>query len=109
MVHATDCCRWLDLYSDAIGVQYARLQAGQRGALSPHVFSTSAIAYDGLSRLVSQLQQRVFLLAWTHCWLQVWSVRCVKDAACQKGGAGCQQRRSFAALFVPAHDCLRWT
>ncbi|KAG5178428.1 P-loop containing nucleoside triphosphate hydrolase protein [Tribonema minus] len=51
IVVAVNPYRWLDLYSDELGARYARMKAGERNQLTPHVFSTSAIAYDGLSRL----------------------------------------------------------
>jgi hypothetical protein len=45
--------RWLDLCSGAVGARYADIRADMRGDLPPHVYSTGAMAYSGLTRQVS--------------------------------------------------------
>ncbi|CAM9987258.1 unnamed protein product, partial [Ectocarpus sp. 8 AP-2014] len=42
--------RWLDLYGEERRKQYAGMVRGERSRLPPHVYSTSAVAFAGLSK-----------------------------------------------------------
>ncbi|CAM9893048.1 unnamed protein product [Ascophyllum nodosum] len=50
IVIAVNPYRWLDLYGEERGRRYADMVRGDRSGLPPHVYSTSAVAFAGLSK-----------------------------------------------------------
>ncbi|CAM9964593.1 unnamed protein product [Scytosiphon promiscuus] len=50
IVIACNPYRWLDLYGEDRRKQYAGMVRGERSRLPPHVYSTSAVAFAGLSK-----------------------------------------------------------
>eukprot|EP00903_Cladosiphon_okamuranus_P010022 g9504.t1 len=50
IVIACNPYRWLDLYGEERRKQYAGMVRGERSRLPPHVYSTSAVAFAGLSK-----------------------------------------------------------